>query len=143
MMNNDPHRNDSSDTDGNDIPNDVYGPSQDDIDRSWEDYDSGEPNKPQSRMGAFLWKLVVLLVSIVLLASLLLLTAGPVLDRLFLNKNASPEYEQTYAQVKKVLDSKTFVISSGNVEKTVRMIGVESPVYGDMFFEFSYTAPVI
>ena len=112
----------------------VRGPSQADIDRSWEGYETGERNHG-SNLRPVLWKTVVIGVSLIVLASLLLMSAGPLMERM---RNKEPvQPDRAYAEVLRVIDARTFVVASGDGEQTVRMIGVEAPTFGDIFHNFS------
>ncbi len=134
-MHGSPRDNDHTDQDLEEKSSDgIHGPSQADIDRSWEGYETGDRNHG-SDLGPVLWKTAVIGVSLVVLVSLLLMSAGPLLGRM---RNKEPvQPDRTYAEVLRVIDARTFVVASGDGERTVRMIGVEAPLFGDIFHNFS------
>jgi endonuclease YncB( thermonuclease family) len=131
MTNKNPFENedDVDDADGN-----ISGPSQRDMDRSWEDHESGKIKDPNG-LGSSLWKIVVVGVSVVILLAMGFGTIGPLLNRSSTPQQVRPE--QTAASVLRVIDGRTIVVSVGDGEQTVRMIGIEAPQFGDFFYDFA------
>ena len=118
-----------------DLASKVYGPSQEDIDRSWEGYESGSGRVGPS-LGGMLWKVAIVVISLVILASMSLGVLGPLL-----NGNDSPQQqitpEQSDATVLRVIDGRTIVVNSDDGEQTVRLIGVEAFSFNDPFHGFA------
>ena len=50
-----------------DLGNNVFGPSQSDIDRSWEGYES---DRSTQKLGGMIWKVTIAVVSMIILASM-------------------------------------------------------------------------
>ena len=63
-----------------DLVSKVRGPSQEDMDRSWDGYETGEMQRRPGAGGA-IWKYLVVGVSLVILASMALGIAGPLIGR--------------------------------------------------------------
>ena len=120
-----------------DLVKKVYGPSQDDMDRSWEGYETGGVQRP-GRAGT-IWKYVVVGVSVVILAAMTLGIVGPLVGGR--SRTAEPverfQPVRVSASVLRVIDVRTIVVRSGNGEQTVRLIGIESPVFGDPLYDFA------
>ena len=124
--------NDHSDLDYDDPENKILGPSQSDIDRSWDGYES---NGGAQKIGGMAWKATIVIVSIVILASMSIGIFGPLLNG---DRSAEPTPpDRVSAQVLRVIDGRTIVVDAGNGEQTVRLIGIESPPYGDQFYDFA------
>jgi endonuclease YncB( thermonuclease family) len=126
-----PPDDDHSDENQDDLVNKVYGPSQSDIDRSWEGYNTGGGGQ---RIGGLIWKVTIAVVSIVILASMSLGILGPLLGG-----SSSPEQEipeRVTAEVLRVIDGRTIVVNAGDGERTVRLIGVGAHAFGDPFYSF-------
>ena len=119
-----------------DLINKVYGPSQADMDRSWEGYENGEVSQGSRSRGGF-WKLVVVVVSLVIMASLAFGLIGPIVDRVRVESTRQVQPELVSASVLRVIDARTIVVRLGGAEQTVRLIGLESPIFGDPFYEFA------
>ncbi|MDA1279797.1 MAG: thermonuclease family protein [Chloroflexi bacterium] len=134
MTDRNPGSDDDQQIDHEDVEGHVSGPSQRDMDRSWEDYETVE-NKLRPGIGAAVWKITVVGISIVILLSMTLAIAGPLLDRSREPVQVRPE--RTTATVLKVIDGRTIVVSSGRGEQTVRMIGVDAPLFGDLFYDLA------
>jgi len=115
-----------------DLENKVYGPSQRDIDRSWEGYESGGNTQ---RLGGLVWKLVIVVVSLVVLGSMSIGVLGPLFNGSDSTEAVLPD--RVAANVLRVIDGRTIVIDAGDGEQTVRLIGVGIAEYGDPFFDFS------
>ena len=126
--------NDQPDEQDDDLVDKVYGPSQEDIDRSWDGYESGENGSSRNPSG-FLWKVTIVVVSLIILASLSLGIIGPLFDNSEPVQRAAPE--RVDAKVLRVIDGRTIVVDSGDGERTVRLIGVEALPFGDPFFDFA------
>ena len=123
---------DQSDETQDDLVNQVYGPSQNDIDRSWDGYQTGGSSR---RLGGMIWKLTIVAVSLVILASMSLGILGPLLGG---SGDSQPEIpERTTADVLRVIDGRTIVVDSGDGERTVRLIGVGSPEFSNPYFGFA------
>jgi endonuclease YncB( thermonuclease family) len=120
--------------DDDDLVNKVYGPSQNDIDRSWEGYESGHTVGGRS-VGGMVWKVAIVVVSLVILASLSLGVLSPLFGGDDSPQERAPEW--ITATVLRVIDGRTIVISSGYGEQTVRLIGIESPPFGHPFYDFA------
>ncbi len=117
-----------------DLVNKVYGPSQDDIDRSWEGYETGRSVGGKSMTG-IVWKAAIVVVSLVILASMSLGVLSPLFGGSDSPQERAPE--RITATVLRVIDGRTIVINSGDGEQTVRLIGVESPPFGNPFYDFA------
>lgn len=115
-----------------DLVNKVYGPSQRDIDRSWDGYETG---KSSQKLGGMVWKVTLAVVSIVILASMSLGLLGPLLGGV---EDARPPIpEQIRADVLRVIDGRTIVVATDDGERTVRLIGVGSPPFGNPYYDFA------
>jgi endonuclease YncB( thermonuclease family) len=130
--------NEQPDEQEDDVVSKVYGPSQEDIDRSWEGYES-ESGSGSGRvgpnLGGILWKGAIVVISLVILSSMSIGILGPLL-----NGNDSPQQitpEQTSVTVLRVIDGRTIVVDSEDGEQTVRLIGVEALSFGDPFHGFA------
>jgi micrococcal nuclease len=126
---------DERDDYGDDLVNKVYGPSQDDIDRSWDGYESGESRSGQ-RLGGAVWKVSIVVVSLVILASMSLGILGPLVGGSS-NETVRTAPERNFATVLRVIDGRTIVVDAGEGEQTVRLIGISTPAFGDPFFDFA------
>jgi len=128
--------NEQPDENEDDLVSKVYGPSQEDIDRSWEGYesDSGSGRTAPS-LGGILWKGAIVVISLTILASMSIGILGPLL-----NGSDSPQQitpEQSSVRVLRVIDGRTIVVDSDDGEQTVRLIGVEALPFGDPFHGFA------
>ena len=56
-------------TEDDDLVDKVYGPSQHDIDRSWDGYEADEKRSGRT-LGGLLWKAAIVVISLVILASM-------------------------------------------------------------------------
>ena len=132
-----PARPDGQDGREDDLVNKVYGPSQADMDRSWEERETGGVQRRPGPGGA-IWKYVVIGVSLLILASLALGTIGPIFGR---SRSVEPaqrsQPERVTASVLRVIDARTIVVRSGGGEQTVRLIGIQSPLFGDSLYDFA------
>jgi endonuclease YncB( thermonuclease family) len=130
--------NEQPDENEDDLVSKVYGPSQEDIDRSWEGYDTDSgPNSGRTgpSLGGILWKGAIVVISLVILASMSIGILGPLL-----NGSDTPQQitiEQSSATVLRVIDGRTIVVDSDDGEQTVRLIGVEALPFGDPFHGFA------
>lgn len=128
--------NEQRDEHDDDLVSKIYGPSQDDIDRSWEGYESGSGSgRVGPSLGGILWKGAIVVISLIILASMTIGVVGPLL-----NGSDSPQQiapEQSSASVLRVIDGRTIVVDSEDGEQTVRLIGVEAFTFGDPFHGFS------
>ena len=113
---------------------DVHGPSQRDIDRSWDGYDS-EQDGEGKHAGSIVWKTVIVMVSLVILGSMALGIIGPLLGGSQPDLQLQPE--RVAANVLRVIDSRTIIIDAGQGEQIVRLIGIKTPDFGDPFYDFS------
>ena len=130
---NDPELDDGAEND--DLVSKVYGPSQDDMDRSWEGYETGG-EQGRSRPGNPIWKYIVIGVSLFVLASMAAGIVGPLVGR---SRTVEPvqrtQIVRVSASVLRVIDSRTIVVRSGEGEQTVRLIGIQSPIFGDTLYD--------
>jgi endonuclease YncB( thermonuclease family) len=126
--------NEERDERDDDLMDKVYGPSQDDIDRSWDGYESGGGEGGRNQ-GGLVWKVTIVVVSLVILASLSLGILGPLFDNSGPTQQVAPE--RVDAKVLRVIDGRTIVVDSGDGEQTVRLIGVQALDFGDPFFNFA------
>lgn len=116
-----------------DLENKVFGPSQSDIDRSWDGYETGGGTR---RLGGMVWKVTIAVVSLVILASMTIGLVGPLFgDSSRTNEPTAPA--RTVAEVLRVIDGRTIVVSGENGEQTVRLIGVDTAPFGDPFHDFA------
>jgi endonuclease YncB( thermonuclease family) len=124
--------NDPPEVHDDDLVNKVYGPSQSDIERSWDGYNTGGGTQ---KLGGMIWKVTIVVVSTVILGSLVIGLVGP----LFGNSRSSPPVapERISASVLRVIDGRTIVVDAGQGEQVVRLIGVELQPFGDPFYDFS------
>jgi len=114
-----------------DLVNKVYGPSQSDIDRSWEGYNTGGSGQ---QIGGYVWKVTIAIVSLVILVSMTLGIVGPLVGG-----SGSPQVEipdRVSAEVLRVIDGRTIVVDAGDGERTVRFIGVAAQPFGNPFYSF-------
>ena len=112
----------------------VQGPSQRDIDRSWDGYES-EQGREGTYGGSIVWKTVIVMVSLVILGSMALGIIGPLLGGSQQERSLEPE--RVAANVLRVIDSRTIIIDDGQGEQTVRLIGIKALDFRDPFFDFS------
>ena len=75
------------------------------------------------------------IVSLVILVSMLFGVLGPVFGGNSNDTQDSPELQS--ATVLRVIDGNTIVVDTERGERTVQMIGVDTPIYGDRFHEFA------
>lgn len=139
------------DRDGSEYPRDrdgreddlistVYGPSQDDMDRSWQGYET-EGIQRRPGIGGAVWKYAVVGISLVILVSMALGIAGPLVGRSRIVEPAQRVYfVRVVASVLRVIDARTIVVRSGDGEQTVRLIGIESPDFGDPWYDIARQA---
>ncbi len=126
-----PENGDSHIPEDDDARSNVYGPSQEDMDRSWEGYETGEVRNRRG-LGGTVWKMVVVGVSLVILVSLTFGILGPLVGG---NRTSQPvQPERVTASVLRVIDGRTIVVNAGDGEQTVRLIGIESPLFGDPWY---------
>ena len=118
--------------DDHEVVEKIYGPSQSDIDRSWEGYDEGGSTQ---RAGGIIWKVVIGLVSLVILVSMTIGLLGPLFSGSEASQPAPPQ--RTTADVIRVIDGRTIVVDHGEGEQVVRMIGVDTPPYGNPYHDFA------
>ncbi|MDP6666594.1 MAG: thermonuclease family protein, partial [Dehalococcoidia bacterium] len=102
--------------------------------RSWEGYETGEAGNRRN-LGGAVWKISVVIISLFILAAMTFGIAGPLLNRSDSPRQSQPE--RTAANVERVIDGRTIVVSIGGGEQVVRMIGVEALPFGDLFYEFA------
>ena len=120
-----------------DLVSKVHGPSQEDMDRSWDGYETGEMQRRPGAGGA-IWKYLVVGVSLVILASMALGIAGPLVGRSrIIDPVLRTQPERVAASVLRVIDARTIVVRSGEGEQTVRLIGIQSPLFGDSLYNFA------
>lgn len=113
---------------------DVHGPSQRDIDRSWDGYESDQ-GREGIYGGSIVWKTVIVMVSLVILGSMALGIIGPLLGGSQQERSLEPE--RVAANVLRVIDGRTIIIDDGQGEQTVRLIGIKALDFRDPFFDFS------
>ena len=129
----DPSEEQQNEPSGDDLVNKVYGPSQTDIDRSWDGYETGGSSR---KLGGLLWKSTIVIVSLVILASMSIGILGPLLGGD--NNSSQPALpERISAEVLRVIDGRTIVVDAGDGEQTVRLIGIETKPFGDPFHDFA------
>jgi micrococcal nuclease len=116
-----------------DLGNNVFGPSQSDIDRSWEGYESDGSTQ---KLGGMIWKVTIAVVSIIILASMSIGILGPLLGGDGRNSSPAPPARLS-AEVLRVIDGRTIVVDAGGGEMTVRLIGIETKPFGDPFYDFA------
>ena len=114
-----------------DTENKVFGPTQKDIERSWESHGSERTNGSSG----IVWKMMVGIVSLVILVSMLFGVLGPVFGGNSNDSQDSPELQS--ATVLRMIDGNTIVVDTEHGERTVQMIGVDTPIYGDPFYDFA------
>ena len=113
---------------------DVHGPSQRDIDLSWDGYESDQ-GREGIYGGSIVWKTVIVMVSLVILGSMALGIIGPLLGGSQQERSLEPE--RVAANVLRVIDGRTIIIDDGQGEQTVRLIGIKALDFRDPFFDFS------
>tara|TARA_Y100001936_G_scaffold114112_1_gene111957 strand:- start:1564 stop:2292 length:729 start_codon:yes stop_codon:yes gene_type:complete len=118
--------------DDHEVVEKIYGPSQSDIDRSWEGYEEGGSTQ---RAGGIIWKVVIGLVSLVVLVSMTIGLIGPLFGDSGSSQPTQPH--RTTAYVIRVIDGRTIVVDHGEGEQVVRMIGVDTPPYGNPYYDFA------
>jgi endonuclease YncB( thermonuclease family) len=116
-----------------DLVNKVYGPSQTDIDRSWDGYESDGSSR---KLGGMVWKATIVIVSVVILASLSIGILGPLFGGGNNTSQPAPP-ERISAEVLRVIDGRTIVVDAGDGEMTVRLIGIETKPFGDPFHDYA------
>ena len=114
-----------------DTENKVFGPTQKDIERSWDSHGS----ERSSGSSGIVWKMMVGIVSLVILASMLFGVLGPVFGGDSSDSQDAPELQS--ATVVRVIDGNTIVVDTDDGERTVQMIGVDTPIYGNPFYDFA------
>lgn len=122
-----------SEPSADDRVNKVYGPTQNDIDRSWDGYETGGSSR---KLGGLVWKSTIVIVSLVILASMSIGILGPLLGGDSSPSQPAPP-ERISAEVLRVIDGRTIVVDDGNGEQTVRLIGIETKPFGDPFHDFA------
>ncbi len=124
-------------TDNNDKDeNGLYGPSESDIERfNREDSDYLHQRKREARSA--LWKLVAGGVFMLLVASMFLNVLLPAFSR---TRHIDTGPERIAANVIRVLDGRTIGIEIDGVESIVRYIGVETPIFGNPWYEVAIAA---
>lgn len=132
-----PENGDSRIPEDDDAHDNVYGPSQEDMDRSWQGYETGEV-RDRRGFGGTVWKVVVVGVSLVILVSMSFGILGPLLGRSRTSQPVQPE--RVTASVLRVIDGRTIVVNAGDGEQTVRLIGIESPLFGDPWYRVAQQA---
>ena len=125
---------DTKDNEPENITDDVHGPSQRDIDRSWDGYESEKVGEG-TQASSIVWKTVIVMVSLVILGSMSLGIIGPLLGGSQPERQLQPE--RVAANVLRVIDSRTIIIDAGQGEQIVRLIGINTPDFGDPFYDFS------
>lgn len=116
-----------------DVENKVFGPTQSDIDRSWDGYETGGSGR---KLGGLVWKSTIVIVSLVILASMSIGILGPLLGGGGNTSQPAPP-ERISAEVLRVIDGRTIVVDDGDGEQTVRLIGIETKPFGDPFHDFA------
>ncbi|MQG87648.1 MAG: hypothetical protein FI699_02100 [SAR202 cluster bacterium] len=109
-----------------DLIDNVHGPSQSDIERSWEGYDDYSAGQ---KSGGMIWKVTIGIVSLVILASMTIGIIGPLVGGSITSDSSIPR--RVNADVVRVIDGSTIVVDYGDGERVVRMIGVVTPPYGN------------
>ncbi len=125
---------DTKDSEPENITDDVHGPSQRDIERSWDGYESGR-DEGGADPRRIVWKAVIVMVSLVILASMTLGIIGPLFGGSQQDRQVQPE--RIAANVLRVIDGRTIIIDAGQGEQIVRLIGIKTPEFGDPFYNFS------
>ena len=125
---------DNQDNEPENTADDVRGPSQRDIDRSWDGYES-QQGREGINGGSIVWKTVIVMVSLVILGSMALGIIGPLLGGSQQERSLEPE--RVAANVLRVIDGRTIIIDDGQGEQTVRLIGIKALDFRDPFFDFS------
>jgi len=126
--------NDQPDEQEDDLVSKVYGPSQTDIDRSWEGYETAD-NAGGKSLGGMIWKVAIVGVSLVILASMSIGILGPLFGG---SESSGPTPPQRVsAKVLRVIDGRTIVVDAGDGEQTVRLIGVQALPFGNPFSDFA------
>jgi len=75
------------------------------------------------------------IVSLVILVSMLFGVLGPVFGGDSSDSQDAPELQS--ATVVRVIDGNTIVVDTDDGERTVQMIGVDTPIYGNPFYDFA------
>lgn len=127
---NGPTDNDEKDDNG------LYGPSESDIER-FNREDEGYLDRRKSDARSALWKLVAGAVLMLLVASMFLNVLLPAFSRA---RHVDTAPERISATVTRVLDGRTIGVEINGVERTVRYIGVETPLFGDPWYEVAIAA---
>lgn len=125
-----PEDNERDDLDG------LHGPSESDIERfNREDADYLDERKRDAK--AAFWKLIAGGVFMLLVASMVLNVLLPAFSR---NRPIQTGPERIPAMVTQVFDGRTIRVDIDGVERTVRYIGVETPIFGDRFYNLAIDA---
>ncbi len=114
----------------------LHGPSESDIERfNREDAEYLDERKRDARTAV--WKLIAGGVFMLLVASMFLNVLLPAFSR---NRHIETGPERTAATVTQVFDGRTISVDVGGAERTVRYIGVETPLFGDRFYDLAIAA---
>jgi endonuclease YncB( thermonuclease family) len=115
---------------------DLYGPSESDLERF-----NGEDRRPESpgtrRIRNALWKLIAGLVITFLIASMLLNVIVPVIGG---NQEVTTRPQRVPATVTRIFDGRTIAVEIDGVERTVRYIGLDIPEYSNFYYELAIEA---
>lgn len=122
--------NDSGDLDG------LHGPTESDIERfNREDSEYLDYRKRDARAAA--WKLIAGGVFMLFVAAMFLNVLLPAFTR---NRQIDVGPVRTPATVTRIFDGRTIGVEVDGVERTIRYIGVETPIFGDRFYELAIEA---
>ncbi len=114
----------------------LYGPTESDIERfNREDSDYLDERKRDAKSA--LWKLIAGGVFMLLVASMFLNVLLPAFSR---NRQVDRTPVRIAGTVTRVFDGRTIGVEIDGLEHTVRYIGVDTPVFGDRFYDLAIAA---
>lgn len=114
----------------------LHGPSESDIERfNREDSEYLDYRKRDAK--AALWKLIVGGIFMLLVASMFLNVLLPAFSR---NRHVDVGPVRIPGTVMRVFDGRTISVEIDGIEQTVRYIGVETPLFGDRFYQLAIDA---
>lgn len=114
----------------------LYGPTKSDMERfNRDDAEYLDQRKRDARTA--LWKLVAGAIVILFAAAMILNVLGPAFGS---NRTIEVGPERVPATVTQVFDGRTISVQVDGIEQTVRYIGVETPPFGDPFYQLAIDA---
>ncbi len=114
----------------------LYGPTESDIERfNREDAEYLDQRKRDAKSA--LWKLLAGAVFIIFVSAMFLNVLSPAFTR---TRSVDTGPERIPGTVKQVFDGRTISVEIDGIERTVRYIGVETPLFGDRLYDLVIAA---